>query len=95
MSNMELINGLYRIDNASSFISALKIPFVGYRDYADASMYLTGRYGYLWSSSPSSYSQSAMSLNVEDDGEVDSDYIYYRANGLAVRCFKNLESNSS
>ena len=83
---------LYYLSNNEArewFMNYFKLPFAGYRSYSDASLSNQGSYGYYWSSSPysaDSYSARYLYLN---SSYVLANYIYGRANGLSVRCFKD------
>ncbi|MBU1102924.1 hypothetical protein KJ853_04725, partial [Patescibacteria group bacterium] len=70
----------------SAASSILKLPAAGYRNYADATLYSQGTYGYYWSSSPDS--TLAYYLNF-DASFVTPAYNLYRVNGFSVRCVRN------
>jgi uncharacterized protein (TIGR02145 family) len=70
---------------AGAFASPLKLPFAGYRDGSDGSLYRVGTYGGYWSSTVSGtyshylyFSSSNAHMNTLD-----------RAYGFSVRCLKD------
>ena len=74
-------------NSASDIHTKLLIPFAGFRDYTDASVYRMGDYAYLWSSSPVSASTPySRSLYLGVGGGLGVSY-YRRATALSVRCF--------
>ena len=66
-----------------------KLPFAGYRNLSNASLYYQGSYGLYWSSSPYSAGSNYARLL----GLLSSDVRAYnngrRAFGRSVRCFKD------
>jgi hypothetical protein len=75
--------------NRAKFQDVFKLPFAGYRDYSNASLYRQGVFGQYWSSSPylaSSYSARSMRL---ESSSVNADYSNSRSGGNPVRCFKD------
>ena len=84
----------YFDSNISQFYTAFQIPFAGYRDIYDGSLYSQGDYAYLWSSSPYVGNESARYFDMNED-YAGADSNDYRAYGFPVRCFKDSALGSS
>ena len=73
--------------NKDTLRDKLLIPFAGWRDYYDASVYYMGDDADLWSSSPYSASYPySRSLYLDVGGSLYMNNSL-RANALSVRCF--------
>jgi len=83
-----LDNGV--IDNTTAFSNFLKLPSSGLRQGSDGSLLEQGTWGYVWTSSITSYSPWMVYFN---DGLVftssSNTSSSNHANGLSVRCIKN------
>jgi hypothetical protein len=67
--------------------NTLKLPFAGYRDMTNGTLYNQDWTGYYWSSSPWDYSYGYF-LSLYDSGINASNHTE-RANGYSIRCIKN------
>ena len=65
------------------------IPFAGYRNYPNASLFNQESYGYFWSSSPYSASSDGARFLYLASSRVSANNYYTRAYGHSVRCFKD------
>ena len=80
------IYGLMMGANWLDMSNILRLPMSGIRSFSTASVIDQGAYGGYWSSSPNgSYAYNMLFFSGVIFPSSDS----YRANGYAVRCFKN------
>ena len=66
-----------------------RLPFAGFRNYSNASIYDQGFNGYYWSSSPYSAGSDSARFLYLTSSDVGANSDGYRASGYSVRCFKD------
>jgi uncharacterized protein (TIGR02145 family) len=72
---------------AGAFASPLKLPVAGSRNHSNGSLFNVGSSGYYWSSTVDGTRTRFLYFNSSDADM----FSYYRANGVSVRCLKDLD----
>jgi hypothetical protein len=69
-----------------TFMSELRLPMAGQKNWNNGNMYNQGTDGYYWSSSPSGATNG---FEIWLNNTYVKPYDSFRATGFLVRCFKN------